>query len=167
MVDKDAHYLMNKGGAYYFTRHVLNDVQKHYEKPHIVMCLKTRSKVAALKASKSLASKLDNFWLQIRMANMDFPAANLLIKGQPKEFFTSYAPKLSDALENYCRLKGIGKGAPFFKVAKRNVRYVIQHLEDRPLDTYSSSDAELFRDWLVSRGLARPHYNVYSPPYVL
>ena len=91
MVDKDAHYLMNKGGVYYFTRHIPNVVQKHYEKPHIVMCLKTRSKVAALKASKSLASKLDNLWLQIRIANMDVSAANLLIKGQSKEFFTSYA----------------------------------------------------------------------------
>ncbi len=25
MVDKDAHYLMCKGGVYYFTRHVPND----------------------------------------------------------------------------------------------------------------------------------------------
>ena len=40
MVDKDAHYLMNKGGVYYFTRHVPNVVQKHHEKPHIVVCLK-------------------------------------------------------------------------------------------------------------------------------
>ena len=89
---------MNKGGVYYFTRHVPNEVQKHYEKPRIVMCLKTHVKVAALRTSNSLASKLDNFWLYMRIANIDVPAANLLIKGQPKESFTSYAPKLSDAL---------------------------------------------------------------------
>jgi hypothetical protein len=33
MVDKSAHYLMNKGGVYYFTRHVPNDLQRHYDKP--------------------------------------------------------------------------------------------------------------------------------------
>ena len=128
MVDKNANYLMNKGGVYYFTRHVPNDVQKHYERPRIVMCLKTRSKVAALKASKALASKLDNFWLHMRIANMDVPAANLLIKGQPKESFTSYAPKLSDALELYCRLKGVGRNNQFFSVARRNVNSVMEKL---------------------------------------
>ena len=120
MVDKSAHYLMNKDGVYYFTRHVPNDLQRHYDKPRIVMCLKTRNKMFALKASQSLASKLDDFWLQMRISNMDAPAANLLIKDQPKETFTSCAPKLSDALEKYCRLKGKDRGEQFFKAAYRN-----------------------------------------------
>ena len=89
MVDKFAHYLMCKGGVYYFTRHVPNDIQKHYEKPRIVMCLKTRSKSAAMKASHSLASKLDDFWLKLRISNIAVPASNLLIKGQPANCFTS------------------------------------------------------------------------------
>ena len=110
MVDKSARYLMCKGGIYYFTRHVPNDLQRHYEKPRIVMCLKTRSKSAALKASKSLASKLNDFWLKIRISELEVPASNLLIKGRPKETFTSYVPTLSDTLEKYCRLKGVGKG---------------------------------------------------------
>ena len=126
MVDKDAHYLMNKGGVYYFTRHVPNDLQRHYQKPRIVMCLKTRSKNAALKASHSLASKLDNFWLQMRVSQMDVPAAELLIAGQPTEKFTSFAPKLSDALDTYCRLKGRGRHKQFFSTAKRNVGSVIE-----------------------------------------
>jgi hypothetical protein len=41
MVDKDVHYLMCKGGVYYFTRHVPNYLQKYYEKSRIVSCLKT------------------------------------------------------------------------------------------------------------------------------
>jgi hypothetical protein len=141
MVDKDAHYLMNKGGVFYFTRHVPNDLQCHYARPRIVICLKTRSKNPALKASHSLASKLDDFWLKMRISQMEVPAAELLIKGQPTNTFTSFFSKLSDALEKYCRLKGIGRGDQFFKVARRNVGYVIQHLGDRPLDAYSSSDA--------------------------
>jgi hypothetical protein len=81
MVDKDAHYLMNKGGVFYFTRHVPNDLQRHYEKPRIVMCLNTRSKNAELQASHSLAGKLDDFWLKMRISQMEVPAAELLIKG--------------------------------------------------------------------------------------
>ena len=75
MVDKSAHYLMCKGGVYYFTRHVPSDLQRHYEKPRVVMCLKTRSRNSALKASHSLASKLDDFWLQMRIAEMDVPTS--------------------------------------------------------------------------------------------
>ena len=156
MVDKSAHYLMNKGGVYYFTRHVPNDLQRHYDKPRIAMCLKTRNKISALKASQSRASKLGNLWLQMRISNMDVPAANLLIKGQPKETFTSCAPKLSDPLEKYCRLKGKGRSKQFFKAAHRNIVYVIQNLGDRLLDTYSSSEAAALRDWLTNKKLSTP-----------
>ena len=74
MVDKNAHYLMCKGGVYYFTRHVPNDLKEQYNTPRIVICLKTRNKNSALTASKSIAGKLDDFWLQLRVANMDIPA---------------------------------------------------------------------------------------------
>ena len=153
MVDKNAHYLMNKDGVFYFTRHVPNDVQKHYERPRIVICLKTNSKTAALKASRSIASKLDDFWLQMRLADMDVPASHLLVKGKPKDAFISYASSLSDALATYCSLKGADRTALFFTVAKRNVGYVLEHLGDRPIDTYSSADAASFRNWLIDRGL--------------
>ena len=153
MVDKSLHYLMCKGGVYYFTRHVPNDLQRHYEKPRIVICLKTRSKNAALRASKSLARKLDDFWLKIRISELEVPASHLLIKGQPKKSFTSYAPKLSAALEKYCRLKGAGKSEQFFTAAERNIGYVIEQLGDRPLDAYSTADSGSFRNWLIENEL--------------
>jgi len=105
---------MCKGGVYYFTRHVPNDLQRHYATPRIVICLKTRSENAALKASRSMAAKLDDFWLQMRVANMDVPASDKLTKQQPKEAFTSCAPKLTDALQRYFKLKGIDKPKLFF-----------------------------------------------------
>ena len=129
------------------------DVQKHYERSSIVICLKTKSKPSALRASKSIASKLVDFWFKMRLAELDVPASHLLIKGKPKEAFTSYAPKLSEALSKYCSLKGQGRAALFFKAGKRNVSYVIDHLGDRPIDTYTSADAASFRDWLIARGL--------------
>ena len=154
MVDKHAHYLMCKGGVYYFTRHVPNDLQRHYATPRIVICLKTRSQNAALKASRSMAAKLDDFWLQMRVANMDVPASDKLTKQQPKEAFTSCAPKLSDALQRYFKLKGIDKPKLFFTASERNVGYVIECLADRPIDTYTTADAATFRDWLIEKHLS-------------
>ena len=51
MADKDAHYLMCKGGLFYSTRHIPNDLHGHPERPRIVICWKTRSKNPALKGS--------------------------------------------------------------------------------------------------------------------
>ena len=151
MVDKNAHYLMCKGGVFYFTRHVPNDLQRYYETPRIVICLKTRNHASALRASRSMAAKLDDFWLQMRLSHLDVPASDRLVKQQPIKTFISSAPKLSDALTKYCALKGADKGKLFFTVAERNVGYVIECLGDRPLDAYSSSDVAKFRDWLIDR----------------
>jgi integrase len=153
VVSNQCEYLWQKRGVYYFRRKVPNDVQQHYERSQIVICLKTKSKSAAIKASRSIASKLDDFWLQMRIADMDVPASHLLVKGKPKDAFTSYASSLSDALATYCSLKGADRTALFFTAAKRNVGYVLEHLGDRPIDTYSSADAASFRDWLIDRGL--------------
>ena len=153
MVYNQCEYLWQKRGVFYFRRRVPNDVQKHYERPYIVISLKTRSRATAVKASRSIASKLDDFWLQMRIADMDVPAAHLLVQGKPKDAFTSFASSLSDALATYCSLKGADRTALFFTAAKRNVGYVLEHLGDRPIDTYSSADAASFRDWLIERGL--------------
>ena len=154
MVDRNAHYLMCKGGVYYFTRHVPNDLKEQYNSPRIVICLKTKNKNSALKASRSMAGKLDDFWLQLRVAKMDVPAVDKLNGHQPLKVVKSYAPTLSDALERYCRLKGGNRSELFFTAAHRNVGYVIERLGDRSIDIYSSSDAAKFRDWLIDKGLS-------------
>lgn len=154
MVDKVAHYLMNKGGVFYFTRHVPADVRHHYAKGRIVICLKTRSKNSALRASASLAGKLDDFWLQLRLSSMEVPAANLLIIDAQQKVQSSCSVSLTEARDMYCRLKSNGRGKLFFAVADRNVGYVVQCLGDRPVDGYSSADASSFRDWLVEKGLS-------------
>jgi hypothetical protein len=47
--------------------------------------LKTRSRASALRASRSIASKLDDFWMQLRLSEIDVPASHLLVRGKPKE----------------------------------------------------------------------------------
>ena len=81
MVDKSSDYLMSKGGIFYFTRHLPNDVPRHYDRSCIVMCPKTTSKKMALRACHFLVGKLDGFWLQMRIFDIDIPALQLRVKG--------------------------------------------------------------------------------------
>ena len=54
---------------------------------------------SALRASNSIASKLDDFWLQMRLADLDVPASQLADLGKSlPEAFTSCAPNLSPML---------------------------------------------------------------------
>ena len=62
MVKRNIDYLMCKRGVYYLTRHVPNDLQRHYETPRIVICLKIRNHASALRASRSMAAKLDDYY---------------------------------------------------------------------------------------------------------
>ncbi len=100
-----------------------------------------------------MASGMDDYWLQMRLTKMDVPAAHLMVKGRPKEAFTSFVTTLSDTLAKYCQLKGQGKPKHFFRAGERNTVYVIDLLGNRPVDTYSTADATAFRDWLIDRGL--------------
>ena len=57
-------------------------------------------------------------------------------------------------MDLYLRLKGDGRDKVFVRAARRNIGYVVEALGDRPLDQYASSDAALFRDWLIARDMA-------------
>ena len=109
MVDKIVpRYMYQKDGTYYFSRHVPNDVRHHYACDRIMICLKTSSKSAAINASRSIAGKLDDYWMKLRLSEMTVPAAHLLVNGRSSESFLSKNPKLSEAMERYMPL-GIGK----------------------------------------------------------
>ena len=46
------------------------------------------------------------------------------------------------------------KDKTFIRTATRNVEYIIKVLGNRPLKSYSSSDASKFRDWLIAQGMS-------------
>ena len=74
------------------------------------------------------------------MSNIDIPGLHLIRNNFQIEINSS-CMKLSEALEVYLKLKGVNKDKAFYRCAKRNIKYVIDLLGDRPLDSYSSSDA--------------------------
>jgi len=147
-----ASYLWVKGQTYYFNRRVPKDVQAHYKASRIVICLKTGRKDQAIRAARSIAQRLEDYWMSLRLANLDIPAFHLL-RSEPQKLSQSSCMTLSEALELYLRLKGVNKGKVFRRGAERNIQSVVDVLSDRPLDEYSSSDAAAYRDYLLKKGL--------------
>ena len=151
MVDTFPKYTYTKSGTYYFSKTVPRDLRRHYTRRRIVICLKTKSRHKAQISSKTLLSKLENYWLGLRLTCTNVPAQHLLNSTPASE---SDAPNLLAALEVYIKLKGAGRSEYFITTAKRNIDYVIKCLGSRPIDQYTSADAAKYRDWLVSKGLA-------------
>jgi len=148
---KHPSYTYRKGGVYYFSKVVPQDLADFYAKPRIVRSLRTKSLSHAKTASRSLSARLEDYWLGLRLQRADVPAAHLLVV--PREQLDSKLPTIEDALELYLSVKGQSKDKLFFSHAKRNVSYVASCLGSRPLDCYSSADAATFRQWLSDKGL--------------
>ena len=154
MVDKRRlPYLYTKRNIFYFSRHVPKDLRKHYQCDRIVMCLKTKCPSQALILSKSVIHKLETYWFNLRFKNTEIPLENLLVNTFQTKSET-FAPKLSDALEIYFKLKGHGKGDIFFRASKRAIKDTINLLKDRPINNYTTIDAARFRDHMFERKLA-------------
>ena len=97
MVDHlNVSYLYKKRGVFYFSKRVPCDVKSYYKSDRIVIYLKTKSNVSAVRASKSLYQKLDDYWTSIRLIKMQIPAQHMLVSKPPINS-NSKAPLLSES----------------------------------------------------------------------
>ena len=60
---------------------------------------------------------------------------------------------IQDALSEYLRHKGHGKGDRFRRYAERSVGYLVEFAGSKSLTDYSRADANTLRDALIDRGL--------------
>ena len=65
------HFLWQKSGTYYFARRVPKDIQEHYTASRVVIYLKTTRRDSALKASRSISQRLEDYWLSLRLSKLD------------------------------------------------------------------------------------------------
>ena len=145
-------HVMKRDEMFYYVRHIPNDLSNIYSVKRLCFSLKTNSDSTAIRYSKSITQRLDDYWFGMRLKNMNVPAGDKIkLAGAINDDNT---PKISDALDLYLRLKGVGKDKVFFRTAKRNIRYVIKVLGNKSLKSYSSSDGGKFRDWLLEEGMS-------------
>ncbi len=150
-----------KAGVYYFSRRIPVELICHYSSPRIAFSLRTRSsRVAEVRARKA-ADQLDEYWYHLRSQDRQMPGKHMLrhriANGQaalaPSDSISETSVLLSEAVSIYLRMKGQGRSATFHRAAERSCGYVIDACGDKPLEAYSKTDANAFRDGLVERGL--------------
>ena len=129
MQTKSIPYTFIRGGYFYFSRRVPNDLRKYYSYPRVVQGLRTSPPQKAKVQANVAAAKLEAYWGQ----------ADCL--------------SLLDALKVYLDLKGKGRPKTFRTAAERSCNYLISLCGNKPLSEYTRNDALQFRDWLVARGL--------------
>ena len=114
MVDKlNYKYLYRKRDVYYFSKQIPKDIRSHYLKDRMIICLRTKWPKDATKLRDSILSKLNSYWLNLRMQNDEIPGMSLL-KNSSNTKEINYIPRLSEALQTYFKLKGSGKRRDLF-----------------------------------------------------
>ena len=113
---------MNRGNVDYCIRLVPCDLSDFYAIKRLGFSLKTKSLNTARRRSSSIEQKLEDYWLVLRLQNIDIP--QIKVSSKPSDTIDQDGVSLSDALELYLKLKGQGKDQVFFRIAKRNIRYV-------------------------------------------
>ena len=139
-------------GIYHFVRRVPADLQQHYRSDRVSISLRTKSARAASRSAVSISQRLDDYWHGLRLQKMDVPALHLVIDDEAD--MPDNSPTMMEAVDTYLRLKADKQTPTFIRAAKRNGRYVAEALGNRPITSYSSSDAASFRDHLFDKGLS-------------
>ena len=137
-------HVMNRDGVYYYVRHIPYDLSDYYNVNRLCFSLKTKSLKTAIRASKSVSQRLEEYWFGLRLQDMDIPAIQVIRAG---DVLDNDSLLMSEACELYLSLKSNDKDKVFIRTAKRNTQYVTSLLGDRPIASYSSSEAAQFREW--------------------
>jgi len=150
-------YTYLKRGVYYFVRRIPSDLQTFYRTDRVILSLRTKSLHRACRASERMSSRLDDYWLDLRLKQTDVPGSHLLKDHSSQTYRTTVTlgSTLSHACDVYKRTKGKGRGKLFFTHTDRAVGYAIQCLGNKDLGEYTTIDAGVFRDWLFAKGLKR------------
>ena len=141
-----------RSGIYHFVRRVAADLQQYYRSDRVSISLRTKSARAASRSAVSISQRLDDYWHGLRLQKMDVPDLHLVIDDDAD--VPDNSPTMMKAVETYLRLKADKQTPTFIRAAKRNGMYVAEALGNRPIMSYSSSDAAAFRDHLFDKGLS-------------
>jgi integrase len=149
MYTNASQYVSNRDGVFYYIRRVPHDVRQHYASSRISFSLRTKSLRSASRTASSVTQRLEDYWLGLRLQQMDIPAIHL-VKADDLE---DNSPLLLDAVEMYLHTKG-KTDKTFIRTARRNATYVAKVLGNKPITSYATSEAAQFRDWCFEQGMS-------------
>ena len=97
----EENHVFYRDGIFYYVRRVPYNLASNYDVKRLCFSLKTKSASAATRASKSINQRLEDYWLGLRLQNMDIPAIQA-VRGNDNPQDNTI--KLSKAFELYLRL---------------------------------------------------------------
>ena len=119
---KDAdQYVADRDGVFYYVRRVPHDVRQHYASSRISFSLRTKSYQSALRAAKSVTQRLEDYWLGLRLQQMDIPTIHIVKTYEVEDA----SPLMMDAVEMYLYIKS-KDDRTFIRTARRNGRVCVQ-----------------------------------------
>ena len=136
MYRSDDSYVSCRAGIYYYIRRVPYDVRQHYASNRLSFSLKTKSYAGALRAAQSVTQRLEDYWLGLRLQDMDIPAIHLVKANHVDDS----SPVMRDAVDSYILIKD-NVDRIFMRTAQRNGNYTAKLLGNRPITSYSKSEA--------------------------
>jgi len=161
---KSIKHTFKRDGRFYFSRRIPTDLADHYRVPRIVCALGTSCPSAARKQVAAAIAELDAYWATLRLTRMTAIGHNFRVEnyGAPYQALSPHLVALEaeasitmkEARDLYLHHKSKGRSPTFKNAAERTTAYLIAACDDKPLNRYSRSDALLFRDHLVERGLS-------------
>ncbi|MEC7493494.1 MAG: integrase [Pseudomonadota bacterium] len=95
-----------------------------------------------------MSQRLEDYWLGLRLQQMDIPAIHLV----QIDAANDTSPPIMEAVELYLSING-KDGATFKRTARRNAEYVVKAIGNKPISSFSSSEAAQFRDWCLEQGM--------------
>ena len=146
-------YCYQKRDIYYFSRRVPKDLEDYYRASKITLSLRTKSPKLAKAKSTSLASQLEEEWLNLRWRRNDSPLRKFLHQQAYEARSHSSAPLMSEAKDIYLRTKGVSRPKTFTQAIDRTVNNLFELVGDKPIDMYSRQDANLLRGHLANHAL--------------
>ena len=156
MGHQSPHYLKLKGKTYYFSRRVPKELQKHSKCSRFEVCLRTSAKSVAVKQAVLLAQELDDQWSILRRRERNNRIARFfgseVVSSSALNSEVGRGPKLTEGLEVYLSLKGVGRSDTFEAGARRSIGYLLEVSKDKAIDTYDRNDANALREYLKGRG---------------
>ena len=116
--------------------------------------------------ARLLADKLDDHWTYLRgdLFSSMLSGHQIQVAALP---LSKSSINIEEALSEYLRHRGRGKGDRFTRYAERSVGYLIEFASSKRLTDYSRADANKLPDALIDRGLVASSIKRNFEGYVL
>ena len=96
---QNSSFLISRNGIYYYSRRVLADLHKRFNKDRVIISLRTRSQDKALRSAQALSDRLERSWESLRPELFHIRELGLYVRQDLPAFSPQSNFTINDALD--------------------------------------------------------------------